>query len=171
MGKKRNLPLLSDPESDRPSESTPSRKPSLDAARTRLGGRIRGETLAPHLPTGSVVLLTGSESQRVGLVIFASTTEVHVLLDSTHLLRVPTLAVSPHEGAPPANLANIAADARVFAMLSEGVAVRYSDAEGEWLTGKLVEKCRYGAVVVRDDGTIVAVGFRKLWPLTSTGQA
>jgi len=30
--------------------------------------------------------------------------------------------------------------------------------------GKVVEKCRWGALILRDDGSIVSVGFRKLWP-------
>ena len=27
------------------------------------------------------------------------------------------------------------------------------------------EKCRYGALVAKDDGAVLAVGFRKLWPV------
>jgi len=32
------------------------------------------------------------------------------------------------------------------------------------VNGKVVEKCRWGALVLREDGAVVAVGFRKLWP-------
>jgi hypothetical protein len=30
--------------------------------------------------------------------------------------------------------------------------------------GVLFERCRFGALVAKDDGTIVAVGYRRLWP-------
>jgi hypothetical protein len=42
--------------------------------------------------------------------------------------------------------------------------VRYADDAGALIDGKLIEKCRWGALVARDDGAVVAVGFRKLWP-------
>ena len=69
------------------------------------------------------------------------------------------------------NGTKISADAHVFARLAEGQPVRYADDQGGLLGGKLVEKCRYGALVVRDDGAVVAVGFRKLWPAASAGAA
>ena len=49
--------------------------------------------------------------------------------------------------------------------------MRYADDDRGLRDAKLVEKCRYGALVARDDGTIVAGGFRKLWPATSSGAA
>ncbi len=34
-----------------------------------------------------------------------------------------------------------------------------------------MEKCRYGAIVVTRDGKLVAVGFRKLWPVAGLAVA
>ena len=61
-------------------------------------------------------------------------------------------------------LSALATDASVFARLGEGDSVRYSDDTGAFRDATLIEKCLYGALVARVDGTIVAVGFRKLWP-------
>ena len=100
-----------------------------------------------------------------------NTNIVYGLIDGTKLRRVPPAAVERNEGATPSALSTIAADAHVFARLAEGQPVRYADDSGGLLGGKLIEKCRYGALVVRDDGAVVAVGFRKLWPATSAGAA
>jgi hypothetical protein len=40
------------------------------------------------------------------------------------------------------------------------------DADGNPSEGTLFEKCRYGALIARDDRQIMAVGFRKLYPLS-----
>ena len=70
-----------------------------------------------------------------------------------------------HEGGEVAiELEKIAGDARLFGQLAEGQPVRYADDAGALVNGKVVEKCRWGALVLRDDGAVVAVGFRKLWP-------
>ena len=84
---------------------------------------------------------------------------------------MPPAAVDLHDGAAPTALAKIAADAHIFSRLAEGEQIRYADDSGGLLAGKLVEKCRYGALVVRDDGAVVAVGFRKLWPAAAAGAA
>ena len=177
MGKRIKLPLLADAWSTRAEGSSkktvPDKKPSLDDARNRLGGRTQDETLAPPgIGPGTIVqVLANDGSKHVAVVVFANSTEVHVLIDGTKLRRVPPDAVELNEGATPSSLSKIAADAHVFARLGEGQPVRYADDSGGLLGGKLVEKCRYGALVVRDDGAVVAVGFRKLWPATSAGAA
>jgi hypothetical protein len=177
VGKKIKLPLLADAWSDRAPDSVkktvPDKKPTLDDARNRLGGRTTGEKPAPPgIGPGSIVqVLANDGSKHVAVVVFANSTEVHVLIDGTKLRRVPPPAVELNEGATPNALTKIAADAHVFARLAEGQPVRYADDSGGLLGGKLVEKCRYGALIVRDDGAVVAVGFRKLWPATSAGAA
>ena len=177
MDKRIKLPLLTDTWSTRASDSlkktVPDKKPSLDDARNRLGGRTTDEDAAPPgIGPGVIVLVLANDgSKHVAVVVFANSTEVHVLIDGTKLRRVPPAAVERNEGATPSALTMIAADAHVFARLAEGQPVRYADDSGGLLGGKLIEKCRYGALVVRDDGAVVAVGFRKLWPATSAGAA
>ena len=176
MGKKINLPLLADAWKTRSQDSLkktkPDKKPSLDDARNRLGGRTTDEEPAPPgIGPGSIVQVAANDgTKHVAVVVFANATEIHVLIDGKRLRRVPPAAVESNEGATPSSLETIAADAHVFARLAEGHPVRYADDKGGLLGGKLVEKCRYGALVVRDDGAVVAVGFRKLWP-AATSQA
>jgi hypothetical protein len=95
-----------------------------------------------------------------------------VLFDGSRLKRLAPedIETACNADAPEA-LALVAADARVFWLLVEGQSVRWADGEGALRDGKLVEKCRYGALVLRADGAIIAVGFRKLWPVAGTGDA
>ena len=158
MAKKIGLPVLGE---------LAKRKPSIDAARARLGGRTKDEG-RPRSTPGTIVR---TEEAGIGVVVYASARETHVLFDGSRLRRLAPSEVEAHEGEPPAELARVAADARVFFLLVEGQAVRYADDAGALRDGKLVEKCRYGALVLRDDGGIIAVGFRKLWPVGATGDA
>lgn len=122
-------------------------------------------------PGRIVKVFANDGTEHVAVVVFANPEEVHLLIDGNKLRRVPPSAVHSHEGPAPALLGKIAADAQVFSRLSEGEPVRYADDSGGLLAGKLVEKCRYGALVVREDGALVAVGFRKLWPAAIAGAA
>jgi hypothetical protein len=65
-------------------------------------------------------------------------------------------------------LASIASGAVVFANLHEGQYVRFEADDGSLGEGLLVEKCRYGALVLAGEGEsakIMAVGFSSLSPL------
>jgi len=174
VGKKISLPLLPDVWGTRAREPAKAlKKPSLDDARNRLGGRTTDEEPAPPgiFPGTIVKVVATGGAEHVAVVVFANADEVHILVDGTKLRRVRPAAVDAHEGATPSSLSKIAADAHVFSRLAEGQQVRYADDRGGLLAGKLVEKCRYGALVVREDGAVVAVGFRKLWPALTTGAA
>ncbi|MBX3199435.1 MAG: hypothetical protein KF894_14980 [Labilithrix sp.] len=182
VGKKVNLPLFADPAT----VATPAReirkRPSIDAARARLGGRV-SEIDAPPAGLAPGVLVTfpratpaaraaGDERRIPGVIVFASQHEIHVLLDGARLRRLPPSDVALHEGGEVAvELEKIAGDARLFGQIVEGQTIRYADDAGGLVNGKVVEKCRWGALVLRDDGAVVAVGFRKLWPAPSGGAA
>ena len=89
-----------------------------------------------------------------GVVVFASQTEVHVLLDGVRLRRLPPADVAIHDGGEVAiELEKIAGDARLFGQLVEGQLVRYADDSGGLVNGKVVEKCRWGALILREDGS------------------
>lgn len=171
MSKKINLPLASEGEET----AKPRRRPSVEVARARLGGKPEGEGPSPAgLPAGQHVRFAlASGRPKSGVIVYSCAAEVHVLLDSVRLRRFPPDEVEPEHGEPDGELAKIAADARVFAMLAESQPVRYATDAGQLFEGKLIEKCGYGALVLRDDGAIVAVGFRKLWPAKaqSAGEA
>ena len=129
--------------------------PTLERARKRLGGRGRTDALA-----GTVVTLDETTD---GVVLFADDVEVDVLVDDTTVKRTARRHVSPARevGGP---LASLAGDVLVFARLEEGQRVLLSTEQG-MIEGLLFEKCRYGALVAKDDGAVLAVGFRKLWPV------
>jgi hypothetical protein len=138
--------------------------PSLDAVRKRLGGRAATDPGA-----GDVVRLDlGPEGERVGVVLFAQGEALDVWLATgmpTGLVRRTTRGrAARHDGPTPDDLASVADDARVFGALREGERVRYEPSPGRYGEGTLGEKCRFGGVLVRDDGVLVGVGFRRLWP-------
>src|SRR5690606_6751799 len=113
----------------------------------------------------------GDDRRMSGVIVFASRSEVHVLLDGIRLRRLaPTdLTIGKDAAANEIELEKIAGDARLFGQLVEGQLVRYAEDSGHLVTGRVVEKCRWGALVLRDDGAVVAVGFRKLWPSPAGG--
>jgi hypothetical protein len=180
VGKKISLPLLPDAWTGRARDTAAkttdrvkgaSKKPSLDDARNRLGGRTTDEEPAPPgIAPGRVVRVFANDgAEHIAVVVFANADEVHILVDGTKLRRVPPSAVHGYDGVTPPSLSKISADAHIFGRLAEGEKIRYADDSGGLLAGKLVEKCRYGALVVREDGAVVAVGFRKLWPAAAPG--
>jgi hypothetical protein len=175
VAKHTKLPIFTDTSrtADSLRKTAPDPRPSLEDARNRLGGRTLGERPGPlGVGPGAVVsVLANDASRHAAVVVFANANEVHVLIDGTRLRRVPPGAIEPKDGATPDSLAGIAADAQVFARLAEGQPVRYADDKGGLLDGTLLEKCRYGALIVRGDGAVVAVGFRKLWPALNAGAA
>lgn len=146
MTKKVNLPVMNAPA-----------KPSLSAARAQLGGVAHGAPLPPGLAPGVVVRFEGG----VGVVIFASIVEVHVLLDASRMRRFAPDELVVHDGEH--GLGELAADAHIFGLLHDGQPVRYASATGALVDGVIVEKCRWGALVQASE-VVVAVGFRKLWP-------
>jgi hypothetical protein len=143
-----------------------SPRPSLDSARRRLGGKPAApSTRAPGLAV-QVALRDGTRHR--GIVLWASEHDCDVWLEDGVARRVRASAVRPYGGAVPERLARISAEARLFAMLVPGERVRWqrstpsdSGTAGE---GCIVEKCRYGAILVTRDGRLIAVGFRRLWP-------
>jgi hypothetical protein len=109
-----------------------------------------------------VVTLDGTP-EGAGVVLFADETEVDVLVDDTTVKRTVRSNVTPAPE-PRGLLASLAGHVLVFARLEEGERVRMETREG-MVEGLLFEKCRYGALVAKDDGAVIAVGFRKLWPV------
>jgi hypothetical protein len=136
-------------------------RPSIAAARERLGGRL---TIPSRRAPGSVVLATLRDgSRRLGVVLWATDAHCDLWFDDGLARRARANDVKPFDGEMPERLARVAVEVRLFATLAEGDAVRWQRASsaGE---GRIVEKCRYGAIVVTRDGKLVAVGFRRLWP-------
>lgn len=137
-----------------------NRKPTADAIRKRLGGRASTDPGAGEI----VTLKIDGSVERAGVVLFTHGDEIDVWLESGVVRRSHRASAEPARGAVSKDLTDLASDARIFGELSEGQRVRYlHDARLD--EGTLVEKCRFGALVLRDDGAIVGVGFRRVWPL------
>src|SRR5690606_36493634 len=149
------------------------KRPSIDTARSRLGGRAIIEDPPPtgFAPGVVVTFPVASGGRMPGVIVFASRSEVHVLLDGVRPRRMTPHDLAVHDGEVDPELEKLAGDARLFGLLVEGQVVRYVDDTGDLVDGKVVEKCRWGALVLRSDGAVVAVGFRKLWPAPTGGEA
>lgn len=145
MAKKPSLPLLG---------ALPARVPTIEAARRRLGGRA-----APSPLDGRTV----RAGDAAGVVISATDDEVHFLVTGEVVRRAARGEVRVDDAAPIDE--RVTCDVRVFVGLREQQRVRFQagadEAPGE---GVLFERCRFGALVAKDDGSIVAVGYRRLWP-------
>lgn len=137
----------------------PDRRPTVDSVRARLGGRAATEPGAGELVTVDL----GAGLSQPGVVIFTRGDDVDVWTGEGVVRRARWDVVRPRPGPAPDALAQVAADAAAFAGLFEGQRVKYRADAGTG-EGTLVEKCKFGALVERDDHTIVGVSFRRLWP-------
>lgn len=188
MTRKFSLPLLHLGRADR-ATAPASATPTVDAVRERLGGRASTEP-----GVGELVLLTTAAGEALpGVVLYRHGTTVDVWIDTTTttsstqdearssaraqavtgrgvVRRARPANLAPLRAGAPDSLVAVAADARVFAALSEGQRIRFQDG-GDLAEGTLVEKCRFGGLVQRDDGTLLGVGFRRLWPAQADGAA
>jgi hypothetical protein len=146
---RRYLPTLTDLQS----------APQVHEARRRLGGRGSSEPGA-----GLLVEVVRQSRSDPGVVLFVSGNELDVWMGQGRVERIPRDRVRPLVAPAHQDLVAIAGDVHVFVHLLEGGRVRYLD-QGRMSLGTLVEKCRYGALVLRDDQQIMAIGFRKLFPV------
>jgi hypothetical protein len=154
MARKLSLPLFSPPS---------AALPTVDAMRKQLGGRASTEPGAGD----AVTLVTDGGARMTGVVLFVRGEDLDVWVEHNMVRRARRASTAPLDAPLPRDLAPIAADVRVFAELSEGQRVRYLDGDrvGE---GTLVEKCRFGALIERDDGKLLGLGFRRLWPASAS---
>lgn len=135
------------------------RRPTATAVRAKLGGRASTDVGAGDL----VSVDMGGGLSQAGIVIYTRGEDVDVWTGEGVVRRARWSGVRRLDGPTPADLAQVAADAAVFGGLVEGQRVRYRHDTGTG-EGTLVEKCKFGALVERDDQTIVGVSFRRLWP-------
>lgn len=152
MSRKLSLPLTLDR----------AKKPTTDAVRKRLGGRASTEPGAGEI----VSLTTEGGATRVGVVLFARGEDVDVWTDHGVVRRARRTCVTPCREEVSKELSQVADDARIFGAMCEGQRVRYQHEAG-LDEGVVVEKCRFGALLRRDDGVILGVGFRRIWPLSA----
>ena len=133
--------------------------PTVDAVRKRLGGRA---TSGPGI--GDLVAVTLRGGARVGVILFAQGEEVHVLIGGGMVRKTRRALTEAASTASSPELSVLADHARVFDSLREGQRVRYEASDRQPSEGAIAEKCRFGALVLCDDGRVIGVGFRRLWP-------
>ncbi|MEZ4296356.1 MAG: hypothetical protein R3B70_15400 [Polyangiaceae bacterium] len=147
----RKLPLLA--------SLDPGKKPTVDAIRAKLGGRASTETGAGDL----VTVDAGAGLTHTGIIIYTRGEEVDVWTGEGVVRRARWSLVRRSPAPIPDELRGVSADAAVFGGIAEGQRVRYRHDTGT-AEGTVVEKCKFGALVERDDRTLVGVSFRRLWP-------
>jgi hypothetical protein len=102
------------------------------------------------------------------VVVCEADGELDVWIGEGRLQRLAAARATLDRIEPDHALADVAADALVHASLSEGQRLRFLTRDGASREGVLAEKCRYGALVSHE-GRVLAVSFRRLWPLDAGG--
>ena len=120
---------------------------TLARARSRLGGRAE-----EHGRAGEIVCVDGE----LGVVLWSSLEACDVWIGDDRTKRISADEIVTAAAPPGSPVASLAEDARAFGRLEEGQPVVVDGA-----AGTLVEKCRFGGLVARPDGKILAVGFRR----------
>jgi hypothetical protein len=158
MGRKLTIPIV---------PTLTSRR--VEEVKKRLGGRANSDAGAGEI----VQVRREAAPDLLGVVIFASGGELDVMTDEQTVRRTDRSRVGKADEAAdcPEWVKALAADARVFGSLEEGQHVRYVGEGGQLLEGTLVEKCRYGGIVLCPNQSLMGVGFRKLWPAKPEGAA
>ncbi|MCA9632435.1 MAG: hypothetical protein KC766_32505 [Myxococcales bacterium] len=140
-------------------DSAAAGAPRADHMRAQLGGRASTPVTA-----GQLVVLETSEWVSLCGVLLGELGDQRLVLTRGGVVRKADKArLQPLQDGD-AELSALAARVRRFAALSEGDAVRVDDARLGPIEGILVEKCRFGGLVLRGDGSLLAAGFSKLEP-------
>jgi hypothetical protein len=132
---------------------------TLARARERLGGRV-----SMHGDAGAVVQVERGAHPTIGVVLWSDAQWCDVWLGDDLTKRTRSDSVTPAKAPRGSPMAQASAAAHTFALLEEGQNVRFAK---EGLTpsgqeeGRLIEKCRWGALVALADGKILAVGFHR----------
>jgi len=148
MGKRLFLPVAA---------GEPAQPPTVDTVRRRLGGRASTEHGAGEL----VSFHDDRGRERVGVVVFVRGEDLDVWQTGDLVRRMARAVARPADDVQAEGLLAVARDAQGFAALREGQHVQFQHAGGLG-EGVLVEKCRFGALVEREDRTVLGVGFRRL---------
>ena len=127
----------------------------LAALRAKLGGAAPDACAR----AGEIVVVDGAGE--AGVLLDADPTHAHVWLGEGRVRRVELARVSRAGDGADARLATIAERARAFrdVRLGDRVTVRDRDRDG---AGTVADRCRFGVVVARADGTMVGVGFTRV---------
>jgi hypothetical protein len=142
-------------------EDPSSKAPSIEAMRTRLGGRLDGRTLT--VDAGAIVdVETAGGATRTGIALFGDEARLDVLLDRGLVRRTQRDRFRRSSAPAPPGLEKVPDLLRDLVATEEGGTVRFRSDDGSWHPAKLREKCRFGALLERADGTVMGVGWGRL---------
>ena len=131
----------------------------VEAAHLAYGGR--GASAAG---IGELVLVRDAAgAEQAAVVLFVEGDELDVILDDRTLAHTPRECCRPLAPPHPLALTSLRADALRFSRIDELDRVRFR-VGSRVEHGMLAEKCRHGAIVMRDDGSLQGVSFRDLNP-------
>jgi hypothetical protein len=144
--------------------------PSVEAAREKLGGPAPSPSEGDRRAGSFVRLPRSALHGGVGVVLCAAGEELDVWIGAGRVRRLPAASTAPIGREDPAiggALLDLSAAIGRFASLTEEQEVEVTERSGARWNGRLLEKCRYGALVLApaagDQGErVVAVGFRGL---------
>ena len=125
---------------------------SLARAREKLGGRVRSRR-----DCGQLVQVVRGGERRVGVVVWSGDEQCDVWLEPDQLLRTARRDIVAAIGSATDVVLAVAQAAKSFGKLREGETVHVG---GQAVT--IVEMCRWGALVARPGGAILAMGFQRL---------
>jgi len=129
----------------------PASRLTLARARKQLGGPTTS-----HGDAGAVVHVERGAETALGVILWSDATWCDVWLGEDITKRTRRDSVTPAVAPRGSPMAKASLAARTFASLEEGQDVRFGTTKG-----RLIEKCRWGALVARPDGKIFAVGFQR----------
>ncbi len=125
---------------------------TLARARQQLGGRV-----SSHGDAGAIVHVERGDHVEIGVVLWSDEQWCDVWLGEDVTKRTRSDSVTAAKAPAGSPMALTSAAARAFALLEEGQNVRFDGSR----EGRLIEKCRWGALVALADGNIFAVGFHR----------
>lgn len=133
--------------------------PGVDQMRERLGGRPGAIRFAE---AGSIVAVKLPDGTRAGVVLTADESGGYVWLAEHEVRRVPRALLAEPLDPVDESLRARSDAARAYGALEEGSEIEFAAPDGAWTPGRLLEKCRFGALVARADGKVLGVGFRSV---------
>jgi hypothetical protein len=130
----------------------------MEAARATFGGRGRSAR-----GVGEVVSFARDDATVTAVVLFVEELERDLCEPDGTLTRRRADECAPAVDVTDPAIVQLAAEARAFALVDELERVRFR--VGATVDhGMIAEKCRFGALVMRDDGSLEGVSFRDINP-------
>ena len=125
---------------------------SLAHARRKLGGAVSSPG-----DVGQLVQVARGDTRSAGVVVWSDDERCDVWLEPDRILRCTKRDTLPAIASATSPLLGVSSAVKGFATLREGETIHV---DGQDV--KVLERCRWGAIVARPSGAILAIGFQRL---------